>query len=54
MPKPGKALQEDELRTLCQAKLVNYKIPKKFFIRPVLPLLPSGKVNKVELRKEVK
>jgi hypothetical protein len=27
---------------------------REFFIRPVLPLLPSGKVNKVELRKEIK
>ena len=54
MLQPGKGVTEDELRTLCNAKLANYKVPKRFFIRPVLPLLPSGKVNKVELKKEIK
>ena len=53
MLQPGKGVTEDELRTLCNAKLANYKVPKRFFIRPVLPLLPSGKVNKVELKKEI-
>ena len=53
MLQPGKGVTEDELRTLCNTKLANYKVPKRFFIRPVLPLLPSGKVNKVELKKEI-
>jgi len=54
MPQPGKEVTEDELKALCRSKLANYKIPKKFFIRQVLPLLPNGKVNKVELKKEIK
>ncbi|MBW2081737.1 MAG: acyl--CoA ligase [Deltaproteobacteria bacterium] len=49
MPQPGKEVTEDELKALCRSKLANYKIPKKFFIRQVLPLLPNGKVNKVDL-----
>ena len=53
MLQPGKGVTEDELRALCNTKLANYKVPKRFFIRPVLPLLPSGKVNKVELKKEI-
>jgi hypothetical protein len=29
-------------------------MPKKFFIRPMLPLLASGKVNKMDLKAEIK
>ena len=53
MLQPGKEVAEEELQALCKTKLANYKVPKKFFIRPVLPVLPSGKVNKVELKKEI-
>ncbi|MCG6879336.1 MAG: acyl--CoA ligase, partial [Deltaproteobacteria bacterium] len=53
MLQPEKGVTEDELRALCKTKLANYKVPKRFFLRPVLPLLPSGKVNKVALRKEI-
>jgi acyl-CoA synthetase (AMP-forming)/AMP-acid ligase II len=54
MPTPGKNVTEDELRNLCKSGLANFKIPKKFFIRPLLPLLASGKVNKLALKDEVK
>ena len=50
---PGQTTTKEELRTLCKEKLANFKVPKRFFIRPVLPLLPSGKVNKVALKQEV-
>ncbi|MEW6111621.1 MAG: class I adenylate-forming enzyme family protein [Thermodesulfobacteriota bacterium] len=53
MLQPGKEVSEDELREFCKAKLANFKVPKKFFVRPLLPLLPTGKVDKVALRKEV-
>jgi acyl-CoA synthetase (AMP-forming)/AMP-acid ligase II len=53
MLQPGKEVTEDELREFCKAKLANFKVPKKFFVRPLLPLLPTGKVDKVALRKEV-
>lgn len=53
MLQPGKAVTAEELRALCNTKLANFKVPKRFFIRQVLPLLPNGKVNKVELKKEI-
>ena len=53
MQMPGKEASEEELRERCRSQLANFKIPKKFFIRPLLPLLASGKVNKLELKKEL-
>jgi acyl-CoA synthetase (AMP-forming)/AMP-acid ligase II len=47
MPMPGKDVTEEELRELCRSKLANFKVPKKFIIRPLLPLLASGKVSKL-------
>jgi acyl-CoA synthetase (AMP-forming)/AMP-acid ligase II len=54
MPKPGQAATEEELRDLCKSALANFKVPKKFFIRPLLPLLASGKVNKLALKDEIR
>lgn len=54
MPMPGKEVTEEELRELCRSKLANFKIPKKFFIRPLLPLLATGKVSKLALKEEIK
>jgi acyl-CoA synthetase (AMP-forming)/AMP-acid ligase II len=50
---PGQSVGEEELRILCREKLANFKVPKRFFIRPLLPLLASGKINKVALKGEV-
>jgi len=50
---PGKTATEDEIRDFCKTKLANYKVPKKYFVRPLLPLLASGKVNKLALRDEI-
>ncbi len=54
MPRPGQAVTEEELRELCKSSLANFKVPKKFFIRPMLPLLASGKVNKMALKDEIR
>ena len=54
MPTPGQNATEEELRDLCKSALANFKVPKKFFIRPLLPLLASGKVNKMALKDEIK
>lgn len=53
MTKPGQETDEETLRAFCMDQLANFKVPKKFVIRPLLPLLPSGKVNKMELKKEI-
>jgi acyl-CoA synthetase (AMP-forming)/AMP-acid ligase II len=52
MLKPGQEVSEEELKQLCQEKLANFKVPKRFFVRPILPLLASGKVDKMKLKRE--
>jgi len=54
MPTPGQTVTEEELRDLCKSSLANFKVPKKFFVRPMLPLLASGKVNKMTLKDEIR
>ncbi|MGC9031051.1 MAG: class I adenylate-forming enzyme family protein [Desulfomonilaceae bacterium] len=52
MLQPGKDVSEEELKTWCKSKLANFKVPKRFFVRQSLPMLPSGKIDKVTLKKE--
>lgn len=53
-PGAGAAPDEAALRAHCRARLANYKLPKRFFIRPALPLLPIGKIDKTALRAEAR
>jgi acyl-CoA synthetase (AMP-forming)/AMP-acid ligase II len=53
MMKPGQAPTEDELRAYCKERLANFKVPKRFELRPMLPLLANGKVNKQALKAEL-
>jgi acyl-CoA synthetase (AMP-forming)/AMP-acid ligase II len=48
---PGADPGEEELRSFCKERLVNFKVPKAFFVRGTLPMLPIGKVDKVALRR---
>lgn len=50
--KPGHTTTPEALREHCRTRLANFKIPKEFDIRTELPLLPTGKVNKVVLKGE--
>lgn len=50
---PGAALEPDELRAFCRARLANYKVPKGIEVLPALPLLPLGKIDKPALRRRV-
>lgn len=54
MLQPGKETTESAVENLCRAKLANYKVPKRFFIRKNLPLLANGKIDKAALREEAK
>jgi acyl-CoA synthetase (AMP-forming)/AMP-acid ligase II len=54
MPVPGTEIKEEELRELCKKNLANYKVPKEFEVRPILPLLPTGKINRLALVAEEK
>ena len=40
-----------ELRSFCKRHLANYKVPKKYTVLSQLPMLPVGKIDKVELKK---
>jgi acyl-CoA synthetase (AMP-forming)/AMP-acid ligase II len=53
MLQPGKEVTAENLSEFCKGKLVNFKVPKRFFVRHILPLLPNGKVDKVALKAEV-
>ena len=53
MPTPGLDVEPDELKKHCKERLANFKVPKKFFVRPMLPMLSNGKVNKLALKEEV-
>ncbi|MEJ2068307.1 MAG: hypothetical protein P8Y09_10275, partial [Deltaproteobacteria bacterium] len=52
MPVPGTEVKEEELRELCKKHLANYKIPKEFEVRQLLPMLPNGKINRLALVEE--
>lgn len=44
------AVSEDLVLAHARAKLANYKLPKRIFIRRDLPLLPIGKIDKHALK----
>jgi fatty-acyl-CoA synthase len=48
--KDGETMTEDELRDHCRRHLSRHKVPKYFRFVEALPLTPSGKVKKFELR----
>jgi fatty-acyl-CoA synthase len=51
--RPGKASTEAELIDHCGAKLADYKVPRRIVFTPELPLTPSGKIAKAELRERI-
>jgi acyl-CoA synthetase (AMP-forming)/AMP-acid ligase II len=53
MPYPGQEIDEETVRIHCRATLANFKVPKKIEVRPMLPLLPNGKVSKMALKTEL-
>ncbi len=51
VPKPGTEITEEELKDFAYGQMANYKVPRKYFVKPQLPMLPIGKIDKVALRK---
>ena len=43
----------DALRAFAKERMANYKVPKRFTVQSELPLLPIGKIDKVELRQQL-
>lgn len=52
MCKPGETVEEEVLRAFCRGRLANYKIPKYFRFLDALPMLPIGKVDRAQLKRE--
>jgi len=51
VPRPGAAVDPDDLRAWCAARLADYKVPRHIAVADDLPLTPAGKVAKSELRR---
>jgi len=54
VPRPGAALDIDELHTWAREMMANYKVPRHFRIVDALPTNASGKIIKVELRERAR
>jgi acyl-CoA synthetase (AMP-forming)/AMP-acid ligase II len=50
IPRQGRTLTEAELIAWCRGEMANFKVPRHVEFVPALPLNPSGKVLKFELR----
>jgi fatty-acyl-CoA synthase len=49
-PKPGTALEGEELAAFCRGKIATYKIPKHWKIVDSFPMTVTGKVQKFRMR----
>jgi fatty-acyl-CoA synthase len=49
-PKPGAALEGEELAAFCRGKIATYKIPKHWKIVDSFPMTVTGKVQKFRMR----
>ncbi len=52
VPRPGAAVDPDELIAWCRERMANYKAPRRVRVVDALPLTASGKVVKFELREQ--
>ncbi len=50
LPKPGRTIDERELKDFLKARLSAYKVPKRFLMVDDFPRSPAGKLLKRELR----
>ena len=50
--RPGQHALEQELIAHCKTRIASYKCPRTVELVDALPRLPTGKLNKVELRKQ--
>jgi len=52
VPKPGKTVHPDQLKSFLKSSLSPFKVPKEFFVVDDMPKNPAGKILKRELRKQ--
>ena len=53
VPRPGQVVDPDELVSWCRDHMANFKVPRTIRIVDSLPLNPTGKVMKFQLRAEL-
>jgi long-chain acyl-CoA synthetase len=53
IPKPGKSIDENELKVFMKSYISSFKVPKAFVIVDDFPRSPAGKILKRELREGV-
>jgi acyl-CoA synthetase (AMP-forming)/AMP-acid ligase II len=51
--KRGAAITEEKIRRACREILADFKVPDQIKIKDSLPLLPSGKVDRITVRKQL-
>jgi len=52
VPKPGKKIVPQDLKSLVKARLSAFKVPKEFFVVDEMPKNPAGKILKRELKEK--
>lgn len=53
VPRPGQTVDPDELGTWCRDHMANFKVPRSIRVVDALPLNPTGKVMKFQLRAQL-
>jgi long-chain acyl-CoA synthetase len=51
VPKPGKTIVSEELKTYLKSRLSAFKVPKQYIVVDEMPKNPAGKILKRELKK---
>ncbi len=52
IPKPGKTITKDALKTHLKARLSSFKVPKEYIFMKELPKSPAGKILKREIKRQ--
>lgn len=53
VPRPGQTVDPDELGAWCRDHMANFKVPRSIRVVDALPLNPTGKVMKFQLRAQL-
>jgi len=51
-PREGREPSEEDILAHCRGRIASFKIPRRILFIPELPMTPTGKVRKVELREQ--
>ena len=51
-PRPGCSPSEEDILAYCRGQIASFKIPRHILFLPQLPMTSTGKIRKVELRRQ--